>query len=384
MGTTAILQGGPGSGQHTKMANQIAIAGSLAGTVEALSYAKGAGLDPRNVPPKHRLGLRGKLAAQQHGAQDARRGFRAGLLRQALPQGPRIALDSARAMKLDLPLLVPRRKALRIDAGRGLRRQGDPGPLPPVRAPSPRRGRKLKRRGFEPSPETVVEKGAFALGRYGTPFRRANMLDVSHPFHYPVPRMLKNWRLKEWQAYQFGDKRWFFFATLYNAKDLQPSPFPRLRPRAQEALPDTTLPPGQHLPLLRIAVGLARLLPGGANPPRVGLRLRYWHRCRLTVVRGSRSAGRRFSGRFRFACGPKVASPNVVCLPLGLNRAMYSTKILMPMEGEFSVGGESHRFEGPSSMGIIDDQKATTRIGCATTGSRASGPTRRDAESDST
>jgi len=29
----------------------------------------------------------------------------------------------------------------------------------------------------------------------------------------------------------------------------------------------------------------------------------------------------------------------------------------MPMEGEFSVGGESHRFEGPSSMGIIDDHK---------------------------
>lgn len=52
-----------------------------------------------------------------------------------------------------------------------------------------------------------------------------------------------------------------------------------------------------------------------------------------------------------------MASPNVVCLPLGLNRAMYSTKILMPMEGEFSIGGKSHRFEGPESMGIFDDHK---------------------------
>ena len=49
MGATIILQGGPGSGQHTKMANQIAIAGSLAGAVEAISYAKRAGLDPRTV-----------------------------------------------------------------------------------------------------------------------------------------------------------------------------------------------------------------------------------------------------------------------------------------------------------------------------------------------
>ncbi|MCE5257031.1 MAG: NAD(P)-dependent oxidoreductase, partial [Spirochaetaceae bacterium] len=49
MGKTIIRQGGPGAGQHTKMANQIAIAGSLAGTVEALTYARSAGLDPRTV-----------------------------------------------------------------------------------------------------------------------------------------------------------------------------------------------------------------------------------------------------------------------------------------------------------------------------------------------
>ena len=76
----------------------------------------------------------------------------------------------------------------------------------------------MKDGGFDPSPDAIVDKGVFALGRYGTPFRRANMLDVSHPFHFRVPRAIKNWRLKEWQAYQFGDRRWFFFASLYNAK----------------------------------------------------------------------------------------------------------------------------------------------------------------------
>lgn len=45
MGSTIIHEGAAGFGQHTKMANQIAIAGTLAGTAEAISYAKAAGLD---------------------------------------------------------------------------------------------------------------------------------------------------------------------------------------------------------------------------------------------------------------------------------------------------------------------------------------------------
>ncbi|HOX92244.1 MAG TPA: NAD(P)-dependent oxidoreductase, partial [Spirochaetales bacterium] len=49
LGKTIIRQGGPGAGQHTKMANQIAIAGNLAGAVEAILYAESAGLEPRRV-----------------------------------------------------------------------------------------------------------------------------------------------------------------------------------------------------------------------------------------------------------------------------------------------------------------------------------------------
>ena len=49
MGSNVVLQGGPGAGQHTKMANQVAIAGSMLATVESLAYAQAAGLDPRRV-----------------------------------------------------------------------------------------------------------------------------------------------------------------------------------------------------------------------------------------------------------------------------------------------------------------------------------------------
>ena len=45
MGTNIIYEGKAGSGQHTKMANQIAIAGAVSGVCEAIAYGKAQGLD---------------------------------------------------------------------------------------------------------------------------------------------------------------------------------------------------------------------------------------------------------------------------------------------------------------------------------------------------
>lgn len=49
MGKNIVYEGGAGNGQKTKAANQIAIAGTLAGACEAFAYARAAGLDVEKV-----------------------------------------------------------------------------------------------------------------------------------------------------------------------------------------------------------------------------------------------------------------------------------------------------------------------------------------------
>lgn len=49
MGKNIVYQGAAGSGQHCKMANQIAVASTMIGVCESLRYAEKAGLDPRTV-----------------------------------------------------------------------------------------------------------------------------------------------------------------------------------------------------------------------------------------------------------------------------------------------------------------------------------------------
>lgn len=49
MGTNIVYMGSAGNGQHTKAANQIAVAGATAAMTEALVYSKKVGLNPENM-----------------------------------------------------------------------------------------------------------------------------------------------------------------------------------------------------------------------------------------------------------------------------------------------------------------------------------------------
>jgi 3-hydroxyisobutyrate dehydrogenase len=106
MGKTVVLQGGPGSGQHTKMANQIAIAGSLLGTAEALIYAKKAGLDPETVLSSIGAGSAGSWQLNNLGPKMLAGDFAPGFYAKHFLKDLGIALEAAREMKLDLPLVA--------------------------------------------------------------------------------------------------------------------------------------------------------------------------------------------------------------------------------------------------------------------------------------
>jgi len=106
MGATVILQGGPGAGQHAKMANQIAIAGSLAGAVEAVTYAKRAGLDPRTLLSSIGAGSAGSWQLNNMVPRMLDGNFEPGFYVKHFLKDLGIALESAKAMKLDLPLLA--------------------------------------------------------------------------------------------------------------------------------------------------------------------------------------------------------------------------------------------------------------------------------------
>jgi 3-hydroxyisobutyrate dehydrogenase len=105
MGTNVVLQGGPGSGQHTKMCNQIVIAGTIMGVSEGLGYAKSVGLDPTRVMESIGGGAASGFQLLNLGAKMIAGDFAPGFYAEHFLKDLKIALDEASKIGLELPAL---------------------------------------------------------------------------------------------------------------------------------------------------------------------------------------------------------------------------------------------------------------------------------------
>jgi len=103
MGKTQTLMGGPGAGQHTKMANQIGIAGTMLGLIEALEYAKAAGLDLERTHTALSGGGANSWSWGAYGPRILSGDFEPGFFVKHFVKDLRIALDESRALGLALP-----------------------------------------------------------------------------------------------------------------------------------------------------------------------------------------------------------------------------------------------------------------------------------------
>lgn len=103
MGKTIVLQGPSGSGQHTKMANQVAIAAGMVAVSESLVYAKRAGLDPETVLKSIGGGAAASWSLSNLGTRMIAGDFEPGFYVKHFIKDMRIAIESADAMGLELP-----------------------------------------------------------------------------------------------------------------------------------------------------------------------------------------------------------------------------------------------------------------------------------------
>jgi len=106
LGKTIVHQGGPGSGQHAKMVNQIMIAGTMMGMCEGLLYAKKTGLNPENVFSSVNAGVAASWSLANLYPRILKGDFAPGFYVEHFVKDLRIALDEAGKMKLVLPGLA--------------------------------------------------------------------------------------------------------------------------------------------------------------------------------------------------------------------------------------------------------------------------------------
>ena len=124
LGKTVVLQGPAGAGQHTKMVNQLLIAGTMLGMAEALSYAKKAGLNPETVLQSVGGGAAASWSLTNLAPRILKSDFAPGFFIEHFLKDLRIALDEARASGLDLPCATAAERTYRALAEAGYARAG--------------------------------------------------------------------------------------------------------------------------------------------------------------------------------------------------------------------------------------------------------------------
>ena len=124
MGRTIVYQGGSGSGQHTKMVNQILIASTMVGVCEALLYGYRAGLDLTTVLQSVSTGAAGSWSLTNLAPRMIAENFDPGFFVEHILKDMRIALVEARQLQLALPGLALAEQLYQAVAAQGHGRSG--------------------------------------------------------------------------------------------------------------------------------------------------------------------------------------------------------------------------------------------------------------------
>jgi 3-hydroxyisobutyrate dehydrogenase len=106
LGKNLVHQGGPGAGQHTKMCNQIVIAGTMIGVCESLVYAFQAKLDPEKMLQSIRSGAAGCWTLENLAPRVLKGNFEPGFIVEHFIKDMGIALAEAQRMRLSMPGLA--------------------------------------------------------------------------------------------------------------------------------------------------------------------------------------------------------------------------------------------------------------------------------------
>jgi len=124
MGKNIVHQGPAGSGQHTKMCNQIAIASGMMAISEAMAYAQKSGLQPETVLKSIESGAAGSWSLTNLAPRVLKGDYAPGFFVKHFIKDMKIAIESAQAMGLDLPGLQLAKKLYDQLASKGCEDDG--------------------------------------------------------------------------------------------------------------------------------------------------------------------------------------------------------------------------------------------------------------------
>ncbi|WBW99369.1 DUF2804 family protein [Oceanirhabdus sp. W0125-5] len=199
----------------------------------------------------------------------------------------------------------------------------------------------------------VDEKGIFNFGTYNYPLENINIMDCVKPFRTWRPNKFNYLRLKEWEAFQGGNDRFFILGAVYNIKLMTMNIiviYDRLKDKIYEYREKS----------LRGKLKIGKGMISSSTECRLKKTfIRFINKleCGEVNVKCFSKGDKTKPDIDIEITGNHIIDPNVICHPFDNNRALYSHKEIMTMKGKMVIGNETIFFNQENAFLIIDEHK---------------------------
>ncbi len=211
-------------------------------------------------------------------------------------------------------------------------------------------------RNVQITPARMVEEdGSINFGAYRTPFRNANLLDAPL-YSFPVPRLWKNFRLKEWQHFGMITPTHYFGMVIFDAKFMNVSFF-----YVYDRLKNIRFEHSRQSFGKSVHVA-GQLYDGACRFEAKGYHLRFenkldqgFHRILIDIDGDADHPA--VKGEITVHEDLDKIEPLVQISPITRTRPFYTHKVAAPASGSIVVDSEEIILNRDTAIALIDEQK---------------------------
>jgi hypothetical protein len=201
-----------------------------------------------------------------------------------------------------------------------------------------------------------VESGKPLQGTWTRAFEEVDLLNIHRPYPFPLPRRIRDFRIKEWESFIIQDDRFFLLARLSNLKFFRDALVLMYDHETNERLEFRKIIPGGGWRLPR------NLYNASVDSRSYGFffRIHPWLDAEsimleLNIERTRRRPALTAHATFNLPIGR--ATPMAVSLLFSERRSMYTYKALTAVSGDVVSGGKHFNLDPAKTTGLFCDYK---------------------------
>ncbi|MCL2478551.1 MAG: DUF2804 domain-containing protein [Treponema sp.] len=211
-------------------------------------------------------------------------------------------------------------------------------------------------REIQPPRAAPIDKGKQVQGTWTAAFEEVNLLDIRKPYRLPMPRWIRDTRIKEWESFFIQDDDYILFAVLSNMKIFRYASVVLYDKINKEKLWFRKNIPGSgwHLP---------RSLKNASVDSRSWgffFRVHSWLDANMIKLDLDIEPTRKrpsFTAHAEFSLGEEHSDPMIASLLFTESRGMYAYKTLTPVRGDLVFGGRHIALNPAKTTGLFCDYK---------------------------